>query len=73
MAVIPYNLLARVRLLASRQGGEVLDEDFSADVTMTLQLPAGSFDGFQNELRELSAGKLKAEVIESKETIMPVK
>ena len=73
MAVIPYNLLERVRLLASRQGGEVLDEDFSADVTMTLQLPAGSFDGFQNELRELSAGKLKAEVIESKETIMPVK
>ena len=72
MAVIPYNLLERVRLLASRQGGEVLDEDFAADITMTLQLPASSFDGFQNELRELSAGKLKAEVIESKEAIFKV-
>ncbi|RPJ21005.1 MAG: YigZ family protein [Chloroflexi bacterium] len=72
MAAIPYNLLERVRLLVRRQGGEVLDEDFAGDITLTLQLPVESFDAFQGELRELSAGKLKAEVIESKETIIPV-
>jgi hypothetical protein len=36
---------------------------------MTLEFPVDSFDGFQNELREMSAGRLNAEVIESKEAI----
>jgi uncharacterized YigZ family protein len=70
MLVIPYNLLERVRLLVRGQRGEILGEDFEADITMTLQFPADSFETFQNELRELSAGKLKAEVIESKETVV---
>lgn len=69
---MPYNLLERVRLVAKRNHGEVLGEDFGGDVTMTLQFPVEYFDGFQNELRELSAGKLKPEVIETKETIVAV-
>jgi uncharacterized YigZ family protein len=69
LLVIPYNLLERVRLMTARHNGEVLDEDFAGDITMTLQFPVESFDGFQGELQELSAGKLKAEVIEMKETI----
>ena len=55
-----------------RQRGEVLGEDYAADITMTVQFPVYSFDAFQNDLREMSAGKLKAEVIESKETIVPL-
>ncbi len=73
MLAIPYNLLERIRLLVSRQGGEILSEDFAADITMTVQFPVDAFDAFQNELREMSAGKLQAEVIESKETIVPVR
>jgi uncharacterized YigZ family protein len=72
LLAIPYHLLERVRLLVMRQSGEVLGEDFAADITMTLQFPIASFEAFQNELREMSAGKLKAEVIESKETIVAV-
>jgi len=72
MLAIPYNLLERLRLLVERQGGEILGEDYAADIILTLQFPTDSFDTFQNELRELSAGKLKAEVIESKETIVPL-
>lgn len=72
MAVIPYNLLERVRLLAKRNHGEVLGEDFAADITMTLQFPVETFDGFQNELKEVSAGKIQAEVIESTEKIVAV-
>lgn len=71
MVAIPYNLLERVRLMVARRWGDVLDEDFTGDITMTLQFPVESFDGFQNDLREISAGKLKAEVIESKETVVP--
>jgi putative IMPACT (imprinted ancient) family translation regulator len=70
MVAIPYNLLERARLLVARQGGEILEEDFAGDITLTLQLPVDSFDVFQNELRERSAGRLNAEVIESKERIV---
>lgn len=72
MTAIPYNLLERVRLSAARLGGKVLDEEFAGDITMTLQFPIESFETFQNELHELSAGKLQAEVIESKETIVAI-
>lgn len=70
MAAIPYNLLERVRLVVKRNHGEVLGEDFGGDVTMTLQFPVESVEGFQRELQDLSAGKVQAEVIETKETIV---
>lgn len=72
MVAIPYNLLERIRLMVTRNQGEVLDEDFAGDITMTLQFPVASFDGFQNELRDLSSGKLKAEVLESGEKIVKI-
>ena len=70
MLAIPYNLLERVRLMVGRNSGEVLGEDFAGDITMTLQFPVEAFEGFQMELQELSAGTLKAEVIETKETVI---
>ena len=51
-------------------GAEILGEDFAGDITLTMQIPLSEFDGFQLGLRELSAGKLQAEVIETKETIV---
>ncbi|MDQ2693550.1 MAG: YigZ family protein [Chloroflexota bacterium] len=73
LLVIPYNLLDRLRLLAARHGGAILGEDFAADITLTLQFPIDSFETFQAGLREISAGRLQAEVIESKETVVPLK
>jgi putative IMPACT (imprinted ancient) family translation regulator len=70
MAAIPYNLLERVRLLVSRNHGEVIGEDFAADITITMLFPVETFDTFQNDLREISAGKLQAEIIESKEKVV---
>jgi uncharacterized YigZ family protein len=72
MLAIPYNLLERLRLVVTRSRGEILSEDFGADVTLTIQLPVDSFDAFQNDLRELSAGKLRAEVIETKEMVVAI-
>lgn len=72
LLAIPYNLLERVRLLTARHGGAVLGEEFAADVTLTLRLPVPSLEGFQAELRELSAGRLRAEVIETTELLVPV-
>ena len=72
MLAIPYNLLERLRLVVNRQHGEMLGEDFGTDVTLTMRLPVDSFESFQNDLRELSAGKLQAEIIETKEMVVPL-
>lgn len=72
MVAIPYSLLERARLMTKRNGGAVLDEDFAEDVTMTLQFPVDLLAGFQAELQELSAGKITAELIEVKETVVAV-
>jgi uncharacterized YigZ family protein len=72
MAVIPYNLLERVRLLAARHRSEILGEDFAGDIMMTFQFPVNEFAAFQLGLRELSAGKIQVEVIETKEVVAAV-
>jgi len=72
MLAIPYNLLERVRSMVGRGNGEVLGEDFAGDVTMTVQFPVEEMDGFQNELQELSAGTVRAELIETKEVIVKI-
>ncbi|RJP53796.1 MAG: YigZ family protein [Anaerolineaceae bacterium] len=72
LLAIPYNLLERVRLLGTRHHGKILGEDFAGDITMTMRLPVDEFEVFQTGLSELSAGKLRAEVIETKEEIVAV-
>jgi uncharacterized YigZ family protein len=72
MAAIPYNLLERVRILTEKKHGKILGEDFAGDITLTLQFPVENFEAFQTDLRELSAGKIQAEVIETKEEIVKV-
>ena len=72
MMATPYNLLERVRLLVSKNHGRVLGEDYAVDITMTMQFPVAHYDAFQIDLRELSAGKIHAEVIETKEEIVKV-
>lgn len=69
MLVIPYHLLERVRALVAQQHGKILGEDYAADITITFHLPVAAFDPFQNDLRELSSGRIKAEIIETTETI----
>lgn len=72
MMAIPYNLLERVRLLVSKNQGKVLGEDYAGDITLTLQFPVENYEAFQSDMREISAGKIQAEVIETKEEIVKV-
>lgn len=66
----PYPLLEQVRLLVEARGGAILDESFAADVTMTLRFPVELLADFQAGLKELSAGKIQAEIMESKEVLL---
>jgi len=70
MLAIPYSLLEPIRLLVARRGGEVLGEDFAGDITMTLRFPVDAFDAFQGDVRELSRGQLRVEVIETRQMIV---
>lgn len=69
----PYALFERVRLLAVEHHGQILEEDFAADVTLTMRFAEEHLEGFQDALRQLSAGQLEAEIVLSDPaTIMPV-
>jgi uncharacterized YigZ family protein len=73
MAAMPYSLFERARLLVAAHHGEILDEDFAVDVTVTARFAVERFTAFQAGLRELSAGQVEALIVESDaETIMPV-
>ncbi len=70
--VIPYTYLERVRLLVVSQAGTVLDEAFAADVTLTARLAVEKLPAFQASLRDLTKGKVQAEIIGTKEVLMPL-
>jgi uncharacterized YigZ family protein len=72
MLAFPYTYLERVRLLVAAQSGEVLDETFTADVTLSARLRVERLPTFQDALSELTNGKVHAEIIESKDILMPL-
>jgi uncharacterized YigZ family protein len=72
LLALPYPLLEQVRRLVASHHGEITGEDFAADVTMTMCFPFEDLPRFQADLRELSAGKLQAEVVETAEMLVKV-
>lgn len=71
MAVFPYTYLERVRRLVSVCGGEILDEEFTADVTVTTRFREEDTPQFQAQMAELTSGRVHPEIIESGEMLMP--
>ncbi len=72
LLVFPYTYLERVRLLVVSQSGTVLDEDFAGEVTLTARLRVENLQTFQASLADLTKGKVQAEVIETKQVLMPL-
>jgi len=73
MMAVPYAYFERVRLVIEAHRGQVLDEDFAVDVTLTARFDIQQFPGFQTALQQLSNGRFEAEIIETDEaTIMPI-
>jgi uncharacterized YigZ family protein len=62
---IPYSLFDRVHLLVDQYNGRIVDKTFTANVTFSIQFPVEEFDPFQHALLEISAGHIKAEIIET--------
>lgn len=69
----PYPFFERVRLAIEAYAGQILDEEFAADVTVTARFPSERMPAFQSALQEMSNGTLEAEIVASDEaTIMPI-
>ncbi len=73
MIGLPYNQLALVRRLIAQHGGAVLDEAFAAEVTLTARIPVAALAAFQQALRNLSAGRLEALVLETAMVRVPLR
>ncbi len=73
LVVAPYALFERLRLAVAAHGGQILDEAFAAEVSVTARFPVERASGFQDEVQELSGGRVLAQVVASEEaTIVPL-
>jgi len=72
LLAFPYTYLERVRLLVAAQGGQVLDETFAVDVTLTARVRVEKLAAFQSLLSDLTNGKVQAEVIDQQQVLMPM-
>ena len=74
MLAVPYPQFEQTRLLIQKYKGKTLDEEFAADVTISVQLLAENLEQFNEELSGLTRGQIQAEIVESNpETIMRIK
>lgn len=71
---VPYALFESLRLLIAGYSGNILDETFAAEVTVTAQMAQEKLPAFQDALRELSNGARQAEIVASDErSILPLR
>ncbi|HNW95845.1 MAG TPA: YigZ family protein, partial [Anaerolineaceae bacterium] len=70
---LPYPLFEQVQRLAAAHGGEQLESQFLADVTLILRFRDEELDAFLQQLTNLSAGQIQPVVLErNPETIFPL-
>ena len=73
LVVTEYSFFERVRLAVEAHRGEILDEEFAADVTVTARFPVERVPAFQEALQELSNGTIQAVIVATDPaTIMPL-
>ena len=67
----PYSVFEPIRRLVKLNSGQVLEEVFAGEVTLSARLPQARLAEFQEALSELSRGRIEAQVVASSEsTIM---
>ena len=72
MLAIPYNWFERLRLLVEAHQGAILDQQFAADVTLTMQFPVEAYEDFCQALTEGSNASLAPEIIETTDQLIPL-
>ncbi len=68
----PYNWYERIQNLIQAHNGQIVDQDFAAEVALTANIPLESYPDFQSALTEASHGALVPTLIDSIEEIIPI-
>jgi uncharacterized YigZ family protein len=71
MLAVPYNWFERLCLLIAAHHGDLLEQDFAADITLTARFPSQHLPAFQNALSQASHGSLAPEIIATEMAIVP--
>lgn len=72
MFVIPYALYEQTKIITTGRNGLVLDENFTADVTLSVRLPDEHLQSFRDRMVQLTHGQVEFITIERRDnTIMP--
>ncbi len=73
LAAVPYSFFDESRLLVQAFGGEMLDESFGVDVTITVRLEETRTESFRAALYDASHGQIIAEITDhNPETRFPL-
>jgi len=67
-----YPFVERIRLLVQVQKGQILDEEFGSDVSMTAQFPVENLVAFEKDVAELTSGVVQVKISATGEVILPV-
>lgn len=70
---IPYSLYELTKRLITSHQGQIFDEYFHADVTITCRLLSDSFSSFNHDLKELTHGNVNVDLLNKNDaTIFPI-
>lgn len=73
MFIIPYSLFERTQILINGLNGLCIEENFAADVTLTVRLPNDHLESFKQRMTELTQGQIEFITIGTRDnTIMPL-
>lgn len=73
MFIIHYALYEQTKIIVNGHDGLVLDENFTADVTMSVRLPDSHLECFKKRMIQLTHGEVNFILIEQRaNTIMPM-
>jgi len=67
VVVVPYAFYERLRRLVDSTNGEVLAEEFAADVTLTLRFAVDDISEFEGSLRELTSSSADVVWVETQD------
>jgi uncharacterized YigZ family protein len=72
LLVMPYNWFERMKLLIADHRGQIEDQDFAADVTLTARFPVTDYPAFESALQEASHATLHPEIIATSTSFIPL-
>ena len=70
---IPYPCFERVRRLISARNGQIINQEFGENVVLVARVEVDGFDMIQDALRDVTAGQLEIEILETNpNTLIPL-